>query len=208
VLFRSPDQVVGYAAFAFEAAEAPDPAVDDRGATLLQLARAAIGSALKLDLPRVAEPAWLAEPGATFVTLTRRGALQGCIGTLTAYRPLGEDVKDNAVAAAFHDPRFRPLTRAMFGDIRIEVSLLSPAELMAVADEHAAQAALRPHIDGVVFEYGRHRGLFLPQVWDELPRPAEFLSHLKEKAGLPMDFWRDGVRLSRFTVAKWKEDAT
>ena len=87
------------------------------------------------------------------------------------------------------------------------MSLLSPTEPIAFDDEASAIAALRPHIDGVVFEFGRHRGLFLPQVWEELPKPAEFMAHLKNKAGLPMDFWKDGVRLSRFTVSKWKESA-
>jgi AmmeMemoRadiSam system protein A len=211
------DRVVGYAAFAFHAAtetlamehapEAREEAPTDRGATLLQLARFSIGTALGIEMPRVPEPNWLSEPGATFVTLTKHGKLQGCIGTLQAYRPVGVDVQENAVAAAFHDPRFRPLTRAAFNDVRVEVSLLSAAEPMAVTDEASALAALRPHVDGVVFEFGRLRGLFLPQVWEELPTPAEFLAHLKNKAGLPMDFWRDGVRLSRFTVSKWKEPA-
>jgi len=64
---------------------------------------------------------------------------------------------------------------------------------------------LRPGIDGVVFEYGHYRSTFLPQVWEQLPEPAEFLAHLKRKAGLSMDFWSESVRLSRYTVSKWKE---
>ena len=201
------DRVVGYAAFAFLPGTHAEQPATDRGPTLLQLARYAIGSALDIAMPRVPEPDWLAEPGASFVTLTKQGRLQGCIGTLAPYRPLGINVQENAMAAAFHDPRFRPLKRAAFDDIRIEVSLLSPTEPIAFDDEASAIAALRPHIDGVVFEFGRHRGLFLPQVWEELPKPAEFMAHLKNKAGLPMDFWKDGVRLSRFTVSKWKESA-
>ena len=201
------DRVVGYAAFAFEVAVEPAPRTEDRGAVLLTLARSAIGAALGVDVPPAAEPAWLAEPGATFVTLTRNGKLRGCIGSIEARRPLGEDVRENAVAAAFEDPRFPALKRADFEKVRIEVSLLSPPEAMAVDDEAAALAALRPDVDGVILECGRHRGVFLPQVWEQLPEPAAFLAHLKNKAGLPMDFWTDGVRLRRFTVGKWKETA-
>lgn len=147
----------------------------------------------------------MADPGASFVTLTRQGELRGCIGTLEAHRPLGIDVRENAVAAAFRDPRFTPLTRAEFDDVRVEVSVLSPAEALVVASEEHALETLRPHVDGVVFEYGDHRSTFLPQVWEQLPDPAEFLAYLKRKAGLPADFWAEQVRLSRYTVSKWKE---
>jgi AmmeMemoRadiSam system protein B/AmmeMemoRadiSam system protein A len=215
-----PDRVVGYASFAFEA-NGPDATVGDhrgtsderrqeldesRGAILLRLARAAIAKRLKQPMPAIPEPEWLAEPGATFVTLTIKGELRGCIGTLEPHRSLGEDVAENAVAAAFRDPRFDPLRPAELKDVRVEVSLLSPAEPIVAADEPAALAALRPHVDGVVLEYKQYRGLFLPQVWEQLPEPAKFLAHLKRKAGLPMNFWSQAVRLLRFTVSKWKED--
>lgn len=215
-----PERVVGYAAFAFEA-NAPEWKTADghgafedsrgafdesRGAVLLKLARAAIAKRLKQPMPAVVEPEWLAEPGATFVTLTINGELRGCIGTLEPHCSLGDDVTANAVAAAFRDPRFDPLRAAEFKDVRVEVSLLSPAEPIVAADEPAALAALRPHIDGVVLEYKQYRGLFLPQVWEQLPERAEFLAHLKRKAGLPMNFWSPAVRLLRFTVSKWKED--
>ena len=74
-----------------------------------------------------------------------------------------------------------------------------------MASEAHALAQLRPGVDGVVFEYGHYRSTFLPQVWEQLPEPAEFLAHLKRKAGLPMDFWAEDVKLSRYTVSKWKE---
>jgi hypothetical protein len=202
-----PDRVVGYASFAFVTKAAAKPLDAEKGAILPALARAEIGTALGLDMPAIEEPDWLNEPGASFVTLTRHGTLRGCIGTVEASRSLGEDVRANAVAAAFRDPRFLPLRRTEFDATRVEVSLLSSIEAMPVRDEAAALAALRPHVDGVVLEYMRHRGVFLPQVWEQLPKPAEFLAHLKEKAGLPMDFWAEGVRLSRFTVSKWKERA-
>jgi AmmeMemoRadiSam system protein B/AmmeMemoRadiSam system protein A len=202
-----PERVVGYAAFAFTAAgdaEQPDPEAE-KGETLLKLARSEIASRLGQDAAPPTQASWLAEPGASFVTLTRQGELRGCIGTLEAHRPLGLDVRENAVAAAFRDPRFTPLSRAEFDDVRVEVSVLSPPEPVVVNDEAAALALLRPNIDGVVFEYAHHRSTFLPQVWEQLPEPAEFLAHLKRKAGLSMDFWADDVRLSRYTVSKWKE---
>jgi len=76
-----------------------------------------------------------------------------------------------------------------------------------VTSEADALARLRPNVDGVVLEYGHYRSTFLPQVWEQLPDPAEFLAHLKRKAGLSMDFWAEQVRLSRYTVSKWKEGA-
>ena len=179
----------------------------EKGSTLLKLARSEIATKLGHDVSSPAQAGWLAEPGASFVTLTRQGELRGCIGTLEAHRPLGVDVRENAVAAAFRDPRFMPLTRVEFDEIRVEVSLLSPTEALVVASEEHALASLRPGVDGVVFEYRHYRSTFLPQVWEQLPEPAEFMAHLKRKAGLPMDFWAEDVRLSRYTVSKWKESS-
>lgn len=200
------ERVVGYAAFAFvpeKAGDQPDEA--EKGETLLGLARAEIAGRLGVPAPKPVDAAWLREPSATFVTLTRLGELRGCIGSLQAQRPLGVDVRENAAAAAFRDPRFSPLTLGEYDDIRVEVSLLSPPTPLPAASEAEALALLRPEIDGVVLEYGPYRSTFLPQVWEQLPEPAEFLAHLKRKAGLPGDFWADGVRLSRYTVKKWKE---
>ena len=200
-----PERVVGYAAFAFQAKANLDQPDADKGATLLKLARSEIASKLGYEVPFTKQEHWLTEPGASFVTLTLQGALRGCIGTLEAYRPLGLDVRENAVAAAFRDPRFKPLTLAEFDEIRVEVSLLSTSEPLTVVSEAEALATLRPNVDGVVFEYGHYRSTFLPQVWEQFPEPAEFLAHLKRKAGLPVDFWAEQVRLSRYTVSKWKE---
>jgi AmmeMemoRadiSam system protein A len=208
-----PERVVGYAAFAFQAEAASEPkrkdeaeqADVDKGVTLLKLARAEIGSKLGLAVPSAKQASWLSELGASFVTLTRQGELRGCIGSLEAHRPLGLDVRENAVAAAFRDPRFMPLSRAEFDDIRVEVSLLSAAEPLVVTSEQEALASLRPGIDGVVFEVGHMRSTFLPQVWEQLPEPAEFMAQLKRKAGLAVDFWSESVRLSRYGVSKWKE---
>lgn len=178
----------------------------ERGRVLTRLARASIARALGEAVDEPPHPDWLEAPGAVFVTLTRGGELRGCIGSLQARRSLEEDVVENARMAAFGDPRFPPLNRSELDDTRVEVSVLSTAEPIAFTDEADALSKLRPGIDGVILEWGRHRATFLPQVWQQLPEPRDFLAHLKRKAGLPADFWDDGVRLYRYTVEKYVED--
>ena len=119
---------------------------EERGRVLLSIARESLAEAFGLDrVPRPAEP-WLAEPGACFVTLMKDGELRGCIGSLEAERALGEDVAENARAAALRDPRFAPLTAAEWPRCRVEVSLLSVrhSRLRQLAEEGhvGAQAAL------------------------------------------------------------------
>ena len=140
-----------------------------------------------------------------FVTLTQQGELRGCIGSLSAHRSLLSDLKSNAIAAALHDPRFAPLTADELGITEIEISLLAPTQPMAFRDEADALSQLRPNIDGVVLEFGRYRSTFLPQVWEQLPEPRQFMAHLKRKAGLPADFWDHGIQLSRYSVTKFTE---
>src|SRR5512135_495619 len=122
--------------------------VEERGKVLLPIARAAIARAL--NVPHAADESapWLAEHGACFVTLTQEGELRGCIGTLEAHRPLLADVKANAYAAAFRDPRFNPLIEAELDYTQVEISLLSPMEPMAFTSEEYALAQLRPLVDG------------------------------------------------------------
>ncbi len=175
------------------------------GPILLPIARAAIAGALSVPQTADESAPWLAQHGACFVTLTQGGELRGCIGTLEAHRPLLADVKSNAVAAALRDPRFLPLEADELGRIRVEVSLLSAPEAMAFSDEADALAQLLPEVDGVIFQYGPYRSTFLPQVWEQLPAPRDFLARLKQKAGLPAHFWAEGIKLSRYTVEKWKE---
>ncbi|TXF11301.1 AmmeMemoRadiSam system protein A [Pelomicrobium methylotrophicum] len=175
------------------------------GLALLKLARGTIAErfGLRADTPPAHGP--LAEPGATFVTLSRNGKLRGCIGSLEARRRLYDDVRDNALGAAFRDPRFPPLAREEFDETRVEVSLLSPLEPLPALSQAELLEQLRPGIDGLVFQYGHHRSTFLPQVWETLPEPVDFMEHLKRKAGLPFGFWADGVNVWRYTVSKWKE---
>lgn len=175
------------------------------GRTLLPIARAAVASALGRPSQAAEDAAWLQETGATFVTLTQRGQLRGCIGTLEARRSVLADVKANALAAAMRDPRFAPLRATELAVTTFEVSLLSVMQPMDFGSEAEALEQLRPGVDGVLLEFGRHRSTFLPQVWEQLPNADEFMAHLKHKAGLPVDFWAEGVRLQRYTVSKWKE---
>ena len=176
-----------------------------REQTLLHVARAAIAKELGFisdDLPR---PAWMEEHAATFVTLTLQGRLRGCIGSLEANQPLIDDVRQNAVAAAFQDPRFAPLTKEEFAAVVIDVALLSTPELIRSSSEKEALTHLNPGIDGVTLEYGSRRASFLPHAWAASPDPQVFLALLKEQVGLAEDFWSADIKLSRFTIRKWRE---
>lgn len=198
-------RVVGYASFALHE---PAEAAADPGQALLVRARNAI--AAQLGQATQAEPAHpaLNQPGATFVTLTQNGQLRGCIGSLEAHRVLDQDVRANAVAAAFRDPRFPPLTLAELPRTHVEVSLLTAPQPMAFSDEADALRQLRPNIDGVIFSTGNKRSTFLPQVWEQLPDARQFMARLKQKAGLAADFWSPEVQLQRYEVKKWKEAPT
>ena len=214
-----------------DAAAAPVPPAD-AGAILLPLARGAIAARLDPTGPTgpaapdaarrtgpeaaahspaetAAHAAWLDAPGASFVTLTSGrapgGALRGCIGSLEARRPLREDVEANAVAAACRDPRFPPLGRAELDDVVVEVSVLSAPTALPAVDEPELLARLRPGVDGVILSAPGHRATFLPQVWDQLPDPAEFLSHLRRKAGLPAGYRGRDVVIEIYTVTAWLE---
>lgn len=180
---------------------------EDAGEVLLPLARNAIADKLGLpvEMPVASVGDWLDHPGASFVTLHIDGRLRGCIGTLQAYRSIRDDVRGNARAAAFEDPRFGPLTREEYAGVDVEVSLLSPPEEMPWRSEAEVLRQVRPGVDGLLLESGRHRGTFLPQVWEQLPDPQVFLDHLKSKAGLGRKKWGPDLRVSRYTVTAWHE---
>ncbi len=177
----------------------------ERGQILLPIARSSIAASLGRIHQADEQAAWLQEKGACFVTLTQNGELRGCIGTLEAHRSLLQDVKANAHAAAFRDPRFAPLAAAELDKIEVEISLLSTTSPMQFSGERDALNQLKPGVHGVVFEYGRYRSTFLPQVWEQLPNVVDFMAHLKYKAGLAPDFWAEEIRLSCYTVSKLKE---
>lgn len=178
------------------------------GDCLLVIARNALHARLGLPTSPETRLPELAQPGASFVTLTLDGDLRGCIGSLEAWRPLGDDVRANAEAAAFRDPRFPPLTRDEARRIRIEVSLLAPPRPITFTDEADALRQMHPGRDGVILEADGRRATFLPQVWESLPDPADFLAELKRKAGLPGDYHSPRLRLHVYEVRKWKENTT
>ena len=175
--------------------------------TLLDIARHSIAYGLQHGLVATVtvadySPA-LQEIKATFVTLHIHDELRGCIGTLQAYRPLVEDVAENAFAAAFRDPRFPKLTKTEYERLQYHISILSTPEPVKFKNEQDLIAQLRPGIDGLVLEDGHYRGTFLPQVWESLPEPNIFFRHLKQKAGLPPDYWSTTLKVQRYTVEEF-----
>jgi AmmeMemoRadiSam system protein A len=161
---------------------------------LLQLARQALEAGVagnplpEIDLSDL--PAPLQEIGASFVTLTIEGNLRGCIGTLSAQQPLAEDVREHAVAAALSDYRFPPVTESELADINIEISRLTSPQPVQYDKQEELLDAIRPHLDGVIIRSGIRRATFLPQVWQKIPEPAEFLGSLCLKMGVDYNYWR------------------
>lgn len=153
-------------------------------------------------------PAPLRPERATFVTLHRNDELRGCIGTLSAEKPLVEDVAWHAFAAAFEDPRFPAFREAELEGLRIHISVLSPASPLPAASEEELLRVLRVGVDGLILRDGWHRATFLPVVWESLPDPRQFLAHLKVKAGLPPDYWSDTLRFERYTTFSFGEGET
>lgn len=154
------------------------------------------GKLLKLDT--IAYPHELTTPCATFVTLHANQKLRGCIGVLDPIRPLVEDIVSNAFSAAFKDTRFPPLLMKEYGNLEVELSLLTPAEPVVFTSEEELLSQLHPGLDGLIFKAGSKRATFLPSVWQSLPKPQLFLNNLKQKAGLPPDFWSDDIQIYRY----------
>jgi AmmeMemoRadiSam system protein A len=176
--------------------------------TLLQLARDSIHYGLEHGEPLPVDTASFDEQlqrnGAAFVTLQINHQLRGCIGSLEAFQPLVEDIAHNAFAAAFRDPRFPMVSADEIDQLDIHISILTPAQEMTFHSEQDLLDQLRPGIDGLILEYGSHRGTFLPSVWESLPERRDFFDHLKMKAGLTADFWSDDVRVSRYETESIK----
>lgn len=182
----------------------PAPLSDQQGRTLVTLSRRSIGERLRqasivtgttaatpvqdLDLN---DPIFTEHRG-TFVTLKINGQLRGCIGSLAAAEPLLVNIPRNAVNAAFHDPRFKPLSAAELPLVDIEVSILTEPRPLTYDGADDLLAKLRANVDGVIIRQGSASATFLPQVWKQLPRPADFLTHLCLKAGLPGRAWQSG----------------
>ena len=199
-------RVVGYASFALGGAGAAYG--DEHGRRLLRIARDSIAGALGAgSAAPAADEAWLRETRATFVTLMKGEELRGCVGALEAQRPLGEDVAANARAAAFEDSRFSPLTLAELARTEVEVSLLSTPKTVAFDDHAGLLRKLRPGVDGVILAQPAEglRGTFLPQVWEDLADPEQFIARLKQKAGIAQSIDTRRLRVKRYRVLKWRE---
>lgn len=179
---------------------------------LLSLARRAISTWLttqkkitiaKKDLPSTK----LLEAHGTFVTLhTRDHELRGCIGRLESEHPLSADIIDNAISAAFRDPRFFPLTGAELPEVVIEISILTEPRPIKFSSTNDLLSQIKPGVDGIIMKKDFYQATFLPQVWEELPDKREFLSHLSLKAGLPEDGWKDeDVEFLKYQVEKFSE---
>lgn len=183
--------------------------VEDRR-TLLQLARETVAQTARKQTVTVrvedyspALQAW----GASFVTLTTAGGdLRGCIGALEAYQPLVQDVCEHAAAAASEDYRFYPVRPEEVDELHIEISILTAPQMLDYSDGADLAARLRPGVDGVILWDGGRRATFLPQVWEKLPDPGEFLSHLCMKMGAPADAWRRRkMRVGVYQVEEFHE---
>jgi AmmeMemoRadiSam system protein B/AmmeMemoRadiSam system protein A len=213
------NKVVGYATIAFygdtpmKQENTSSELSKDKGEILLKLARKTI--AQKLGIPgqessglenSLKDETFRSRRG-TFVTLKINNQLRGCIGNLNPDKTILDGVQDNAVNAAFSDPRFRPLSKNEFDKIHIEVSLLTEPKQLEFKDATDLLAKLRPHIDGVIIRKGMYSATFLPQVWEQLPDKKEFLEHLCMKAGLPAGAWREpGLEVSTYQVQYFEEN--
>ena len=214
--------VVGYGAVAFYGDEDMqnqnddhEPLTPEQGAALVALARQTLKGhfgettaptdAQELET-RLANQAFQACCG-TFVTLKIGGQLRGCIGSLSATESMIAGVRDNVLNAAFHDPRFSPLGKRELDTVQIEVSVLSEPVLLAYTDADDLLARLKPGVDGVIINKGSASATFLPQVWQQLPQPEPFLSHLCLKAGMPADQWRKGDLKVRVYQVQYFEEA-
>ncbi len=194
-------QVVGYAAIAFygEASMTQSSNINEKnGQLLVKLARQTIAKRLGVESgvdedvsSRLSDDIFQSRRG-TFVTLTKNNQLRGCIGNLVPDKTVTKGVQENAINAAFNDPRFPALSKAELDQVDIEISLLTEPQPLDYKDADDLLAKLRPNVDGVILRKGMHSSTFLPQVWEQLPDKELFLSHLCLKAGLPGDEWKKG----------------
>jgi uncharacterized protein len=175
---------------------------------ILKLVREAIETYVKTG-KRIAvpdHPKELDEKKGVFVTLyTKPRELRGCIGFPYPHLPLIDGLISAAIEAC-KDPRFPPLSKSELRDITIEVSVLSEPELVKVRSPKDYLRVIRPGKDGLIIQKGYCSGLFLPQVWDEIPKKEDFMEALCGKAGLLSDEWLDeSAKIYRFQVKAYTE---
>ena len=177
--------------------------------TLLILARSAIASELidGVRIERPAEiPAAMQELRGCFVTLHKKGRLRGCIGTIEPTRSLISNVEDNALNAAFRDPRFPALQADELPLVDMEISVLSKPEVLPFKNAEDLKSMLKPKIHGVILSKGWKSATFLPQVWEQLPEKEMFLSHLCRKAGMKENDWQcEGITVKVYEAEYFSE---
>jgi AmmeMemoRadiSam system protein A len=175
-------------------APAPERLTAAERTFLLELARKSLSSVTASGgLPEAAAqdvPPKLAAKRACFVTLTKNGALRGCMGHLMAIEPLHQAVAENARNAAMRDPRFPSVQADELAQIKIEISVLTEPQPLTFTSPEDLLSKLRQQEDGVLLNIGPRTATFLPQVWAQLPDKAEFLNHLSQKAGCEASAWR------------------
>jgi AmmeMemoRadiSam system protein B/AmmeMemoRadiSam system protein A len=199
------DRVVGYGSFGFVA---PRPLGDGDRRWLTDLARRVIeheakaGESYPLDDDTV--PERLRAPGCSFVSVDLPDGPSGCIGSLEPQRSLWRDVAHNARAAAFDDPRYRPIELEALADATLTISVLSPLAPVA-GDRDDVELSLRPGVDGIVLAAEGQRGTFLPSVWGKVDDAKGFLDLLLRKAGLTGDSWPADARVWRYTTDEWSD---
>ena len=191
----------------------PADLTEEQGKALLWLARETIARQLGMEAHEPGTEiaarlldAELEHKRGTFVTMKEHGELRGCIGSLAALDSIVEGVKRNAIHAAFDDSRFRPVEKNELAAIEVEVSILTEPAPLVHANGEELLRALRVGLDGVIIRKGVQGATFLPQVWEQLPEPHDFLSHLCRKAGLSADAWRSGgLEVSTYRVQYFAE---
>ncbi len=184
----------------------------EQGNILVRLARQTIAEHLHLDVSKPLHPEELNDPAlqarrGVFVTLNKRGALRGCIGSLIGQESIVDGVRRHAVNAAFHDSRFPPVEAGEVPDLRIDISVLTEPRPLTYTDGDDLIKKLRPGVDGVILKaYGGRGATFLPQVWEQVPDPQLFLTHLCRKAGLADTAWQSGeLEVETYQVQHFEE---
>ncbi len=147
---------------------------------------------------------FLQENVATFVTLEFSHKLRGCIGSIIAHTSFLEDIIHNAISSAFNDSRFSPLRLDELSELTLEVSVLSTPEILEYENYNDLLQKVTPNVDGLILKHGVYQGTFLPQVWEQLPKPMQFLEHLSMKAGTDPSIYAQHPTIYRYSVEHLK----
>lgn len=191
------DRVVSYGSWFLSTDSRDEIVVKKYSKYILDIAKQSIGSVFKEEefVPHGIPPV-LTQYGASFITLKLNGQLRGCIGSVYPTKPLILDIIDNAKNAAFYDPRFEPLTEDELNSLEISISILSSIERIKFKDERDLLSKIYPH--GIMLAEGANRAVYLPIVWEQLPEKEDFLNSLKEKAGLPPNYFSRTLEAYKF----------